>query len=60
MVSEMPKRDFPPPYLLAKGIQSVMGAKSLKINWKVESLMTGASLATLLLASSKRSPIHEA
>ena len=47
-------------YLLAKGIQSVMGAKSLKINWKVESLMTGASLATLLLAGSKRSPIHEA
>jgi hypothetical protein len=47
-------------YLLAKGIQSVMGAKSLKINWKVESLMTGASLATLLLAVSKRSPIYEA
>jgi hypothetical protein len=47
-------------YLLAKGIQSVMGAKSLKINWKVESLMTGASLATLLLAFSKRSPIYEA
>ena len=47
-------------YLLAKGIQSVMGAKSLKINWKVESLMTGASLATLLLAGSKRSPIYEA
>ncbi len=47
-------------YLLAKGIQSVMGAKSLKINWKVESLMTGAGLATLLLAFSKRSPIYEA
>ena len=47
-------------YLLAKVIQNRMGAKSLKINWKVESLMTGASLATLLLFGSKRSPIYEA
>ncbi len=47
-------------YLFAKGIQSVMGAKSLKINWKVESLMTGAGLATFFLAGSKRFPIYEA
>jgi len=47
-------------YLLAKVIQNTMGAKSLKINWKVESLMSGAGLATLLLLGSKRSPIYEA
>ncbi|QVL56209.1 MAG: hypothetical protein KFB95_03135 [Simkaniaceae bacterium] len=46
-------------YLLAKGIQNKMGAKSLKINWKVESLTQGASLAVLLFAGSKRSPIYE-
>jgi hypothetical protein len=46
-------------YLLAKGIQNTMGAKSLKINWKVESLLQGAALAILLFAGSKRSPIYE-
>jgi len=47
-------------YLLAKVIQNTMGAKSLKINWKVESLLQGAALTILLFAGSKRSPIYEA
>ncbi len=46
-------------YFLAKVIQNRMGAKSLKINWKVESLMGGASLAIFLSMVSRRSPIYE-
>ena len=46
-------------YFLAAGIQSTMGATTLKFDWKSKILLSGAMCVSDLFFTSKRSPIYE-